>query len=47
MKMISVENVTKTYGEKELFNDISFTIAEKERAGLIGVNGTGKSSCLK
>ncbi|USK42826.1 ABC-F family ATP-binding cassette domain-containing protein [Cytobacillus oceanisediminis] len=47
MKMISVENVTKTYGEKELFNDISFTIAEKERAGLIGVNGTGKSSLLK
>lgn len=47
MKMISVENVTKTYGEKELFNDISFTIAEKERAGLIGVNGTRKSSLLK
>ncbi|MCM3091209.1 MULTISPECIES: ABC-F family ATP-binding cassette domain-containing protein [unclassified Cytobacillus] len=47
MKMISVENVTKTYGEKELFNNISFTIAEKERAGLIGVNGTGKSSLLK
>ncbi|KON87498.1 multidrug ABC transporter ATP-binding protein [Sporosarcina globispora] len=47
MKMISVESVTKTYGEKELFNNISFTIAEKERVGLIGVNGTGKSSLLK
>lgn len=47
MKMISLENVTKTYGEKELFRDISFTIAEKERVGLIGVNGTGKSSLLK
>lgn len=47
MKMISVEHVTKTYGEKELFNDISFTIAEKERVGLIGINGTGKSSLLK
>lgn len=47
MKMISVENVTKTYGEKELFNNISFTISEKERVGLIGVNGTGKSSLLK
>jgi ABC transport system ATP-binding/permease protein len=47
MKVISIENVTKTYGEKELFNDISFTIAEKERVGLIGVNGTGKSSLLK
>ncbi|GLB57889.1 ABC-F family ATP-binding cassette domain-containing protein [Cytobacillus sp. NCCP-133] len=47
MKMISAENVTKTYGEKELFKNISFTIAEKERVGLIGVNGTGKSSLLK
>lgn len=45
--MISIENVTKTYGEKKLFNDISFTINEKERVGLIGVNGTGKSSLLK
>ncbi|MED1467964.1 ABC-F family ATP-binding cassette domain-containing protein [Bacillus salipaludis] len=47
MKMLTVENVTKTYGEKQLFNDISFTIGEKERVGLIGVNGTGKSSLLK
>ncbi|QED48337.1 ABC-F family ATP-binding cassette domain-containing protein [Cytobacillus dafuensis] len=47
MKMISIENVTKTYGEKELFNDLSFTISERDRVGLIGVNGTGKSSLLK
>jgi ABC transport system ATP-binding/permease protein len=47
LKMISIENVTKTYGEKKLFNEISFTINEKERVGLIGVNGTGKSSLLK
>jgi len=47
MKMLTVENVTKTYGEKLLFNNISFTISEKERVGLIGINGTGKSSLLK
>jgi ABC transport system ATP-binding/permease protein len=47
MKMLTVDNVSKTYGEKQLFNQISFTIAEKERVGLIGVNGTGKSSLLK
>ncbi|WP_042355340.1 ABC-F family ATP-binding cassette domain-containing protein [Bacillus rubiinfantis] len=47
MKMLTVESITKTYGEKLLFQDISFTIAEKERVGLIGVNGTGKSSLLK
>ncbi|MGG5253885.1 ABC-F family ATP-binding cassette domain-containing protein [Neobacillus sp. SM06] len=47
MKMLTVENVTKTYGEKKLFNEVSFTIVEKERVGLIGINGTGKSSLLK
>ncbi|EKN69518.1 putative ABC transporter ATP-binding protein [Neobacillus bataviensis LMG 21833] len=47
MKMLTVENVSKTYGEKQLFNEISFTITEKERVGLIGINGTGKSSLLK
>ena len=47
MKMLTVENVSKTYGEKPLFNKISFTIIEKERVGLIGINGTGKSSLLK
>jgi ABC transport system ATP-binding/permease protein len=47
LKMISIENVSKTYGEKKLFNEISFTISEKERVGLIGINGTGKSSLLK
>ena len=47
MKTISIEHISKTYGEKTLFSDISFTISEKERVGLIGVNGTGKSSLLK
>ncbi|WP_445493000.1 ABC-F family ATP-binding cassette domain-containing protein [Niallia sp. 03133] len=47
MKSISIENLTKTYGEKELFQSISFAISEKERVGLIGINGTGKSSLLK
>ncbi|WP_071459900.1 ABC-F family ATP-binding cassette domain-containing protein [Bacillus massilinigeriensis] len=47
MKMISVDHISKSYGEKLLFNDISFTIGERERVGLIGVNGTGKSSLLK
>ncbi|WEA46281.1 ABC-F family ATP-binding cassette domain-containing protein [Priestia aryabhattai] len=47
MKMLTVENLTKTYGEKELFHQLTFTITENERIGLIGVNGTGKSTLLK
>ncbi|WP_409270399.1 ABC-F family ATP-binding cassette domain-containing protein [Neobacillus sp. SCS-31] len=47
MKMLTVENLSKTYGEKKLFKYISFTIGEKEKIGLIGINGTGKSSLLK
>ena len=47
MRGIKVENLVKTYGEKVLFNGITFSITEGERIGLIGVNGTGKSSLLK
>lgn len=47
LNILSVESLSKSYGEKVLFKDISFTIAEKQRIGLIGVNGTGKSSLLR
>ncbi|MGX7419271.1 ABC-F family ATP-binding cassette domain-containing protein [Carnobacterium gallinarum] len=46
MKELNVLNITKTYGEKTLFDGISFTISEGERVGLIGTNGTGKTSLL-
>lgn len=47
LKEWRIENLTKTYGEKVLFDHISFMIHEKDRIGLIGVNGTGKSNLLK
>lgn len=47
MSILIVENLHKTYGEKVLFDHISFTISEQQRIGLIGVNGTGKSTLLK
>lgn len=47
MSILQVENLYKTYGDKVLFDHISFTIEEKQRIGLIGVNGTGKSTLLK
>jgi ATP-binding cassette subfamily F protein uup len=47
MNILSAVGITKSYGEKVLFDDISFTLNEKQRIGLIGVNGTGKSTLLK
>lgn len=47
MSILQVEGLTKTFGDKVLFNQLSFTIGEKERIGLIGINGTGKSTLLK
>lgn len=47
MHVLTAEQLTKSYGTKVLFDDISFHISEKQRVGLIGVNGTGKSSLLR
>ncbi len=47
MSIIKAENLYKTYGDKTLFDHISFHIEENERIGLIGPNGTGKSTLLK
>ena len=46
LKELKVTDLKKTYGEKDLFNGISFLIHEKDRIGLIGTNGTGKTSLL-
>jgi ABC transport system ATP-binding/permease protein len=47
MKDFNVIELEKSYGMKNLFNKISFTIREGEHIGLIGQNGTGKSSLLE
>nr|WP_197050549.1 ABC-F family ATP-binding cassette domain-containing protein [Tetragenococcus muriaticus] len=46
VKELKVNELSKTYGEKVLFDQISFIIHEHDRVGLIGVNGTGKTSLL-
>lgn len=47
MNVLSIENLTKSYGERVLFADVTFGVDEGDKIGLIGVNGTGKSTFLK
>lgn len=46
MSHLIISNLTKTVGEKTLFENIAFTINNQNHAGLIGINGTGKSTFL-
>ena len=45
--MIQVEQLSKSYGDRLLFQDVSFSIAEGEKCGLIAANGTGKTTLLR
>lgn len=47
MSLITIEHLTKSYTERLLFDDTSFSIGDGEKVGLIGINGTGKSTLLK
>ncbi|RHS83807.1 ABC-F family ATP-binding cassette domain-containing protein [Clostridium sp. AM42-4] len=47
MSLITIEHLTKSYTERLLFDDTAFSINEGEKVGLIGINGTGKSTLLK
>lgn len=47
MNILTVEQVTKSYGDKILFQDASFGMEDQDKIGIIGVNGTGKSTFMR
>lgn len=47
MVLLNAEHISLSWGEKTLFDDVSFAVEEHDKVGLIGINGTGKSTFLR
>lgn len=47
MNILNLEHISKTFGEKKIFDDISYGIHDGDKIGIIGINGTGKTTLLK
>lgn len=47
MNLLTMEHITKSYTERKLLDDVGFSISEREKIGVIGINGMGKSTLLK
>ncbi|MEE1085955.1 MAG: ABC-F family ATP-binding cassette domain-containing protein [Schaedlerella sp.] len=47
MNILNIEHISKIYGDKKIFDDASFGIQENDKIGIVGINGTGKSTLLK
>ena len=46
MNLLNIENVSKTYMEKAVLSDVSVGINDTDKIGVVGTNGTGKSTLL-
>lgn len=47
MVLLTAENIKKAYGERVILNDVSVYVSDKDKIGIVGVNGEGKSTLLK
>ena len=47
MNIINIEHISKIFGGKVIFDDVSCGISEGEKIGVIGINGTGKTTLLR
>ena len=46
MNIINIEHISKIYGDKTIFQDASFGVHQGDKIGILGINGTGKSTLL-
>ena len=47
MNVLNIEHISKIFGDKVIFDDVSYGIHDGDKIGIIGINGTGKTTLLK